>query len=567
MSVVKCLSKTRARTSDLIVVGSGISGIMTAWHAAQKGYCVELFSKSPDPRIELPLDVNKESSTFDSKNDQRYVTIFEGHPYLEHDGYINKVYPGIAKDFETDVLSGGILVSPYKKFPRASRVWLDERSELNKKLLSKTPEDTRRVADLFDSYTRENRAAMEKWFGIIIDLVHHTPEILGNLSLHSNGIVRLYDNTEVFNQSRASHQEEGVFIKEYTPQELIKKYSAYREGVQRGFIAGGAIEVYGLAFAVGVFCREVLDRLERMGVKLNFKTEVQKVLINSEKKVEGVLLFGEGMARVANNYAFHTGAFAGPELFEFIPQAQHKLAAVEGYWITIENADRIVAGMGNKPNKVHGKKSLGEMLAMVDGSSARRYLKRLKELGVDNKILDDIAPIVDFNNMPIRRNGQTSLGVGSGYVFKGVAKRGNDGRVEFKDTSKSGKFVLTVMELWLEALHGKELVSAMTMHPVGCKRSYTPNDEELDVNIPTKSGGLCMIHDGGNTGSTTKSPFIAEYILEKMGVASKTGMEVVKVGEFSELRTGLGRSAKDIPGSRWKGLSDDLNREVGKYQD
>ncbi|MGH7882294.1 MAG: hypothetical protein ACREN8_05240 [Candidatus Dormibacteraceae bacterium] len=122
----------------------------------------------------------------------------------------------------------------------------------------------------------------------------------------------------------------------------------------------------------------------------------------------------------------------------------------------------------------------------------------------------------------------------------------------------SGQFVLTVMELWLEALHGKELLSSgiITVHPIGCKRSYTPNDQELDVNLPTTSGGVCMIHDGGNTGSTAKSPFIAHYIVQKMRMFSAIVMGGETMREnFSGLRQQLAKTVEQVPSHRWKELS------------
>ena len=538
----------------LIVVGSGISGIMTAWQASKAGYEVEIFSKSPDPRIEMRLEIEKESSTFDSKNDQRYVTIFEGHPYLELDGYVNKVYPGIANDFRTGVLEGGVLVSSLDEFSKETQEWLHERYSLNERLLQKNKEDVERIAGLFGSYSRENRAALEEWFNIMIELVQRSPELVQDLSLHTDGIVRLYDNAEVFEESRASHKKEEVFIKEYTPQELVATYPAYREGVERGFIRGGAIEVYGLTFAVGIFCRAILNELEQRGAKIHFNKEAKTVVVENGK-VAGLTLFEDETLRTADHYVFHTGAFVGPELFEAIPQAHNKLAAVEGYWITIKNADALVSGMGDKPNKVHGKKSLAEMLDMVDADSAGEYKERFESLGVNIDNLATIAPIVDFNNMPINKGGEWVLGVGSGYVFKGLALRGKSGKVVFPDHSQSEPFVLAVMELWLEALHGKKLLGEMIIHPVGCKRSYTPDDKELDVNLPTASGGLCMIHDGGNTGSTTKSPFIAKYILEKMRVGSEA--------DFSDIRAKLAKTPDQMPASRWKELSETLGNLVG----
>ncbi len=544
----------------LIVVGGGISGIMTAWKASRAGYEVELFAKSPDPRREKRLEVPKESSTFDSKNDQRYITIFEGHPYLELEGYVNKVYPGIANDFQTEVLKGGVLISPLKDFSKETKEWLTERYRLNEELLNGNQSERERIAALFESYTRENRTAMEDWFLILTELIQQHPEVVNELSLHAEGVVRLYDNSEVFEQSKASHKKEQVFIKEYTPAELVEAYPAYREGVKRGFIAGGAIEVHGVAFAVGTFCRVVLEELEKRGVTLHFNAEAKKVTRDADGRVRGIQLFGDEKIHSAEHYVFHTGAFAGPELFEDIPEAKNKLAAVEGYWITVEDAGELVVGMGEKPNKVHGKKSLEEILGMVDADSAELYRRRFETFGVDLEGLKTIAPIVDFNNMPIKKDGKNLLGVGSGYVFKGLAKRGENGKVFFPEDVQSELFVLAVMELWLEALHGKELLSKakMIIHPVGCKRSYTPDDQELDVNLPTAQGGLCMIHDGGNTGSTTKSPFIANYILQKMkAVTAPIDVQVMQMN-FAKLRQSMGKSPDDVPTKRWEELSASL---------
>ena len=221
--------------------------------------------------------------------------------------------------------------------------------------------------------------------------------------------------------------------------------------------------------------------------------------------------------------------------------------------------------MGDKPNKVHGKKSLKEILGMVDSDSATAYQKRFKAFGVDIKNLDTIAPIVDFNNMPIKKDGEFLLGVGSGYVFKGLAERDNKGKVSFPAHQNSELFVLAVMELWLEALHGKKLLSQseIIIHPIGCKRNYTPDDQELDVNIPTTLGGVCIIDGGGNTGSTTKSSFIAKYIIEKMQTASAQKMDAEEMRNiFPKLRKKLAKTAEQIPASRWEELSEMLNKKV-----
>lgn len=554
------------KKEKIIVIGSGACGIMTAWLSARAGYLVEIYSKSPDPRLEKGLDIKHESSTFDSKNDQRYITLYEGHPYLELEGYVNKVYPDIAKDFMTEVLEGGVLIQPFEQLSKRAQNWLKKRHMLNEKLLTKNKESIEKVAALFESYTMENRAAMEDWYLILIEFAEKFPDAAKALSLSANGIIRLYDNTAVYEQSLSSHEKENVLIKEHPLSEVIKALPSYKEGIDRGFISGGVIETYGLAFSIGVFCCAILDDIENnLGGKINFNMEAKKILLDKNESVEGISFFNDEKIYSADHYSFHTGAFSGPELFENIPEANNQLAAVEGYWITIENAEQLVAGMGNKPCKVHGKKNLKDILGMVDSDSADKYRKRFKECGIDLDKLDMLAPIVDFNNMPLLIKGQSYLGVGSGYVFKGLAERGNDGKVFFSEDLKSEIFVLAVMSLWLEALHGKTLIKEedIVVHPVGCKRSYTINDKELDVNIPTSLGGVCMIEGGGNTGSTTKSPFIAKYILNKMQAASKQGLsKEAMLKKFAIIRTELSKSADEVPTSRWDSLTETLNHSL-----
>jgi hypothetical protein len=562
-------SKFRTNQAQtLTVVGSGISGLMSAWKAANAGLVVTLISKSPDPRTVKDLTVNQQSSTFDSKNDQRYITIFEGHPYLALKGYVDKMYPGIAEDFQRAVLAGGLLALEPEEFSTRSINWLRERSSIDQELAAGNEDKIKEVQKLFASYANENRAAMADWFEILIQLLKEYPELIEDLSLSHKGILRLYDNNEVYEQAKASHISAGVFKKAFTPEELIVEYPAYSEGVKRGFIKGGALEMFGLTFGVKAVGQCLIRDLESRGIRIYFNTEVRRLDIDESQTVRGVHIAGRTSPVISDHYIFHTGPFAAPELFEKVPQAKDKLAAVEGYWITIENASALVRAMGGKPNKIHGKKTIADILTMVERESANRYRERFSEFGLELAQLSQIAPIVDFNNMPLRAGNMVSLGVGSGYIFKGLAE--SDPKlpgVMFAENVKSEQFTLTVMELWLEALHGKKLLrkgSRLIVHPTGCKRSWTADDRELDVNLPTASGGLCMIHDGGNTGSTTKSPFIAGYALRKIALTKRS--EIPSTDALQELRESLGAKEEEIGPRQWRHLTQKLSRAVHKAQ-
>jgi hypothetical protein len=120
------------------------------------------------------------------------------------------------------------------------------------------------------------------------------------------------------------------------------------------------------------------------------------------------------------------------------------------------------------------------------------------------------------------------------------------------------------MELWLEALHGYDLLrhgTDIVRHREGCKRSWTFDVAELDVNLPTASGGLCMIHDGGNTGSTTKAPFISACVLRK--IATCSGQPQSLAQRCHDVRKEMGKTAVQIGRARWQEPTQSLGRAVG----
>jgi hypothetical protein len=544
----------------ITVVGGGISGLMTAWHAAKAGMKVTIYSRSPDPRAIHDLFIEHGSSTFDSKNDQRFITLFEGHPYLELTGYVDKAYPGLAEDFCKDVLHGGFLVVKAIEFDVDSNQWINDRNTINQELAAHNPEKVNKIQDLFASYTRENRAAMARWYNILTESIKSEPELVEDLALNHNGLLLIFDDGEMYEVAKSSRKENGVLKQSLRLEEFLTAYPAYLEGVERGFIKGGAIETYGIAFGIQTFGKFLINSMEKMGVSIYFNHEVTEI-IKDEDVVKGIFINGSDVMVQSDYYVFHTGAFAGPELFKNIPEAEKKLAAVEGYWITIENADRLIDAMGNKPSKVHGKKTLSAILDKIDSVSAENYRIRFQNCGLSEDQLATAATIIDFNIMPIQKNDKVSLGVSSGYIFKGVAQRDETGKINFINNEISELYILTVMELWLEALYGKKLLTEGTkiiIHPKGCKRSWTPSDQELDINFPTISGGLCMIYDGGNTGSATKSPFIAEYTLQKNRGAKNNKQN------FLDIRNSLGKTAEEIGVDQWEELTQNLDIVVEK---
>lgn len=90
-------------SNEVLVVGSGITGLMTAYEAANRAYRVKIVSKSPDPRVGASSNgMRYHSSTWDGYAN-RYISLTEGHPYFDLSGYISTMYPGVHEDFKTQV--------------------------------------------------------------------------------------------------------------------------------------------------------------------------------------------------------------------------------------------------------------------------------------------------------------------------------------------------------------------------------------------------------------------------------------------------------------------------------
>lgn len=534
----------------LTVLGSGITGLMTVWQAAKKGYSITVLSQSPDPRVKSDNDNPQFSSTFDGM-DQRYITLFEGHPYLYLAGYVDKMYPEFDKAFTTHVLEGGLLALPLDKFTEDAQQWLKQRMEKNAELRAQTPAAVEKVTALFTQYERENRASMREWHNFLREILQIDPQLIKNLSLSYEGILRLYDNAEIFNTAVESHTRGGVLKRTLAPEQLAEEYPVYAQGVQNGFIRGGAIEITGLTLGVKSLGEAMITSLEKKGVKFRFDTPVEKLVVKVGV-VQGLELTGQSELHTSKHYMLHPGAFAQQKLFEDVPQVQEQLAAVEGYWITIENADKILDKMGYKPNKVHGQQALMTLIEKLPEEHRQKYMDRFAALGLDAEKLGTLAPIVDFNNMPIQHGDKKILGVGSGYIFKGFAHADKNGKSTFQNDEKSETFMLTIMELWLDVLHGRDVLNtgSMTAHKQGCKRSWTLGDAEIDLNLGTNDGGVCGIRGGGNTGDTSKSLMVARYNTELMKLMKNSATQIgIMASAAVGLRRSMGLEPKD---TTWK---------------
>lgn len=554
------MTNMQSQDITVLVVGSGITGLMTAYYAKLAGYSVRLISKSPDPRL-APTGTLFESSTWDGYVN-RYITLTEGHPYLDLPGYITTMYPGIDTDFRQDISQGGMLVYSIQRWNALTSQFLQERDRAN--------EDQETILKLFHEYLDENRASMECWYELLTKAVRCHPHIASKLSLHTNGIDRFYDEETLFLGANSTQSNQNIVKQSYSPEQLLVNpdFQIYAQGIRKSqFIAGGGLTMYGLAFDVQALCREwLLNELETQGVELLLGNayDVVELERDAENYVVGVRT-RNGEQHIAKYLFLHPGAYMHPQVLQRTT-AYGKLAGVKGLWMRIKNA-QLLFGNAPRPNKIHGGKysiQLGDRLFT--------------------------GQICDLNVMPkFNSDGSWDLVIGSGYLFVGtypfegdsimgqplpdsIAEADRQAQIKFAEELAIRAFAQVVSRVYDLNIDIDSVLAGthdyIDFPSKGCVRSWTPDDRELRVLIPTALGGVAIVDGGGNTGSTTKAPFVSKTAIRFTQALDALDTKPYLLGlnelqsHYEQIRASLRRTKEDISSVQWQHLEDALNESI-----
>ncbi|MBX7232544.1 MAG: hypothetical protein K1X29_10710 [Bdellovibrionales bacterium] len=283
--------------------------------------------------------------------------------------------------------------------------------------------------------------------------------------------------------------------------------------------------MYGITFGVRSLSLYLQSILKSRGVRFEFDVQIKHIKTLENGRIQS-LVDQKGISWVAKHYCFCTGAYHGG-LFQTLFEekdisAPSMIAGMRGYWVVLEpkngdtiSVENIILGMGGKPNKVHGKKSLAESLNLVSSEARAHALNVFERCGVDLTKLHSICPTMDFNIMPIYAPDGPKIGVGSGYTFVGIGKC-EDGQIMFKEDFNACIFTQELMKLWLFALYGEKNIqkTKISAPEKSCTRSWTWDDHDVFPSLKTEADGFVTFAGGGNTGSTTKCHVEALRALE-----------------------------------------------------
>ncbi len=449
---MKSFSKKSRNKKTIIIVGTGISGLMDAFALHQAGFKIEVYTKGPDPRSGKKQDYY--SSTRNGELG-RFISRFEGEHYLGS----SPMYPDMKKAFQVRVEDGGWLGKHGNELNSFDKTWLQKRWE--------ACNNEQQMRDTEKFYVGANGKAMELWQDIILEF----PNLFKNADLLNTGILRIYDKAILFDWAVYRHKKESVLERALFPKDIINDYPYFAEAVELGYTSG-AVEAPGFSFNIHKFTDNLIDYLEQEGSKFHWEKCVYRVKFSAQKLVEG-LVTEDGIIK-ADGYALSPGAYAEESLYKGTPAAG-KVGGVAGRWMFMAAPKSF-----KRPVKIHGD---------MRSENGKTF------------------PIVDINLTHFTADdGNKWLAVGGGYAYLG--------KPPFKTTSAAFDAIDAENERTVSRFLGPTYRQAkkdglLRKSIATCVRSFTYDDLPVMESIKTVNKGLLRINVGTNTGTTTISPFTA----------------------------------------------------------
>jgi hypothetical protein len=183
----------------------------------------------------------------------------------------------------------------------------------------------------------------------------------------------------------------------------------------------------------------------------------------------------------------------------------------------------------------------------------------------------------DLSAMPhLRGDGRWDLDIGRGYLVAGIYPFEGDSRWFQPDLTppaaaqrqaqlqQSETLVLRAIAQTVTQIYGLDIdlerVQAgrdphIDLPSQGCLRSWSPDDRELREILPTTAGGALLIEGGGNTGSATKSPFLAQVAVNFwQSLDRDPDSPSTWAARYEAIRTQHQRTERDLTVEDWQHL-------------
>ncbi|MBI3379650.1 FAD-binding oxidoreductase [Candidatus Gottesmanbacteria bacterium] len=309
------------KKGDVIIVGTGIVGLMTAYYLNESGYKVTCYDFGPDP-TNLHYDERMASTTYRSGN-ARHVTSTETSSLASSSrkGLIYKS-PSV----------GGWMSKNIKQLTPSEKKWVDDFE-----YFTHHPE----IIDRYnDDICRINNMGKKGWY----DLIRKNKKIFENCGLQLGvGIFFLNrkhfmkEKVDSFERAKSEADFEDLYntpkVKRLNIGKVRKAYPAFEYACDQDLLVGGLTEDCITVNAID-FCTNTINYLRNKGVAFHWEKFIVEIKRNENSEISH-LVNSKGEILKANHYVFSTG-WLTHGLYKDT-KCEDKIMGVLGCWVTVPN--------------------------------------------------------------------------------------------------------------------------------------------------------------------------------------------------------------------------------------
>lgn len=429
----------------VIMVGAGIVNLVTAHTLQEAGYKVQLIDCGPDPR---EAAVWTKYGCSRGGDDARMFSLSEMNNY--HDKQISKT---MNNQFRRRVIEQGWSIHCEDTLSSDEQRWIEDFESLPTWLALQYNED------IF-GFNNESHLLWDRW-------KQDDPELFST-SLMCEGIVRLFSDPTTFKHKAAVQNRLGACRRLLSPDEIAFEHPMLADAVNNDYIAGGIDEI-GFTIRLHEFMRQLLERLERSGVKFMWNQLAHRILFDPQGNVKGIQSTSKLLE--ASHYVISPGVYGNALLNG--TRSHQKIHGVLGVWLRLPNIN---------PQLKHSLK--------------------LRRTGHITEAAN-ITISTDTTGAPI-------LILGSGYGYTGVNPHNID-KVLLEQMYHG--IVDTAQKYFPKAYQAAIDTGGVEGTFKYCVRPWTATGLGMFEMLDTVYGGKCIITGGHNTGGFAQSPAVAQAVL------------------------------------------------------
>ena len=444
--------KNDSNEKTVVLAGSGIVNLITAYYLIGNGYSIRIFDRAPDPRIRPNAWLLGSSA---GGGDSRVFSINEArHHFLNSRHYEGQV----SSPFKRTIAEGGNLAVPPSTLTHRDLKWNERFEAVTRDLAVRFNED-------IISFNQESEPLWREMIAL--------HPVLFQKSGFKPGLFRLYATPEKFTRAQETEEAIGSLKRVVSPVEIAAELPALRDAAEAGAVAGG-LEVTGFSVNIHSLVDHLVTYLSSKGVEFHWQSEISEIERDSGGQVKSLKAGSQSIE--ARHYIVSLGAYSQELLSGF--SCADAMAPVIGLWLTIPNLEPRL----DYPLKVSraGFASNGA----AEGAN--------------------VVPGLD-------RDGRPVIHISSGHGYIGF---GNESR-RYSDEMGLGRAVEETARSMFPKIRwpANPLNGLNGGHRTTCVRPWTATSLGIFECTGTSRGGSFIITGGHNTGGFSQSPAVAMAVL------------------------------------------------------